>query len=106
MQTDMLHQPIAQGREGMDAMTAIDPADNAAPTKHKRRRRPPAVEIEADTPIWCPSCKAMRVAADFGIERRRFSGLKTRCRACEAAARQTTGSGEDPPSQQEALGEP
>lgn len=31
----------------------------------------------------------MRLASDFGIERRRYSGLKTRCRACEAAARQT-----------------
>ncbi|WP_370074996.1 hypothetical protein, partial [Nocardioides sp.] len=70
-------------------MTAIDPADESTPARRKRYRRPPAHEVQAATPIWCPGCEAMRVAADFGIERRRFSGLKTRCRDCEAAARQT-----------------
>ena len=73
----------------MYAVTAIDPADQSTPTKRKRYRRPPAHEVQSATPIWCPGCEAMRVAADFGIERRRFSGLKTRCRECEAAARQT-----------------
>lgn len=73
----------------MYAVTAIDPADESTPARRKRYRRPPAHEVQAATPIWCPGCEAMRVAADFGIERRRFSGLKTRCRDCEAAARQT-----------------
>lgn len=74
----------------MYAVTAIDPADEAGSDQpRKRHRRPPAVEVRPGTPIWCPSCEAYRVAADFGIERRRYSGLKTRCRKCEAAARQT-----------------
>ncbi len=73
----------------MYAVMAIDPADETTPAKRKRYRRPPAHEVQAATPIWCPGCEAMRVAADFGIERRRFSGLKTRCRDCDAAARQT-----------------
>lgn len=70
-------------------MTDIAAAGGSADLPRKRRRRPPAGEIAPDTPIWCPGCEALRPASDFGIERRRSSGLKTRCRACEAAARRT-----------------
>lgn len=73
----------------MYAVTALDPADEPPATERKLHRRPPADEVEPTTSIWCPGCQLMCVAADFGIERRRFSGLKTRCRACEAGARQT-----------------
>lgn len=39
--------------------------------------------------IWCPGCQQVRPAVDFNRETRRFSGLSTRCRSCQAAARQT-----------------
>ncbi|MDN4159978.1 hypothetical protein [Nocardioides abyssi] len=58
-------------------------------TAPKRYRRPPAAEITPDTPIWCPACQMFQPAIDFNNESRRYSGLATRCRKAQAAARQT-----------------
>lgn len=66
----------------MYAVTVAEPS-------RKRHRRPPAEEIQPDTPIWCPACEEYQPASDFNKESRRFSGLSTRCRKAQAAFRQT-----------------
>lgn len=62
---------------------------SAPRTSHRRRRRPPAAEITADTPIWCPACQAEHPSTAFNKESRRFSGLAGVCREAQATARQT-----------------
>lgn len=49
--------------------------------------RPPANEIEPDTPIWCPWCVTEHPARDFNKEARRFSGLSGICRRAQAEKR-------------------
>lgn len=63
-------------------MTVAEPS-------RKRRRRPPADEIQPHTPIWCPACQDEHPAADFNRESRRFSGLSGICRNAQAIIRQT-----------------
>lgn len=71
-------------------MSAVEPSgESSSDRPRERHRRPAAVDVQPETPIWCPGCAEYRVAADFGVERRRYSGLKTRCRECEAAVRKT-----------------
>ena len=57
------------------------------PTPRRRRMRPPAAEIEPDTPIWCPWCGAEHPARDFNRESRRFSGLSGICRIAQSEKR-------------------
>lgn len=58
------------------------------PAPQRRRKRPPAAEIEPDTPIWCPWCASDHPARDFNRESRRFSGLAGICRRAQAEKRQ------------------
>jgi len=58
-------------------------------TPRQRHARPPAAEVQPDTPIWCPACECTHPAAAFNRESRRFSGLATICRKAQAAKRQT-----------------
>jgi hypothetical protein len=55
----------------------------------KRRRRPPAEDVQPNTPIWCPWCAAEHPASAFNKETRRFSGLAGICRVAMAEKRAT-----------------
>ncbi len=83
-QVELSGQRTPLGRDGKYVVT-----EPARPSPQQRRRRPPAAEVEPSTMIWCPGCQVERPARDFNTESRRFSGLSTRCRECQAAARRT-----------------